>query len=124
MDYVTVKPSSLDFLKSFNWDENSWVSGDQKPTETKSVKSVWEELAEGTSSIGHNIWDAAKGAWISTKETASEVYTATKSEIASVSTGVFDYAQNKIIILALVLIAILYIAGKSGLFSAVVAVAK
>ena len=112
-----------DTLKTFDWDEKNWVS-DAPKNSSKEVSSIWEDMAVGASSIGSNVWDAAKGAWISTKELASETYTGLKTEVSSVGGGLLDYVQNKIIILALVIVLILYIAGKSGFFNAVIAVAK
>lgn len=124
MNYVELQKNPTDsFLQSFNWDESSWVS-DTKPTETQSVHSIWEEMATGVSSVGSSVWDAAKGAWISTKETAIEAYAGLKNEIKDTGGGLVDYLQNKLIIIVLLVLALLYVAGKSGFFSAAVAVAK
>lgn len=124
MDYVTAQSdNSLDFLKSFDWDEKNWVVATPE-NQNQNVTSVWEEMATGISSVGSNVWDATKGAWISTKEVVSDAYAGIKTEIKETGGGILDYLQNKLIILVLLILALLYVAGKSGLFSAVVAVAK
>lgn len=122
------KPGEPTSLLSFNWD---YTPGPQYNTPETSPQNIWESLGANLESAGDYVWNGAKGAWESSKESLAGAYNSVKSEIKEVGSSAFsgvgslmDYVQDKIIILAVVLIAIIWVLGKSGAFSALVAVFK
>lgn len=92
------------------------------PVPEKTPTTIWGDLSSSVSSAGDWVWDSAKGAWVSTKETLASVGSAIGETVESgfslLGKGI-DWWLSRVAFILGGLLILVWVLGKSGGFDAI-----